>query len=308
MLINPDYSVTPISSATLPPLQYGPNSPIRYALTVDPTGSNLYLSGYIDNQGTQGISVYPANGLLNVISTIAIPGLSGIGPESSSGKQIVFTPDGAWVYIAPCSLFNGSIQTYSRNSDGKLTQTSSYALPTTCASHLAVSPDGKYLADVEEGLSGVPPVLYVQVYRVASDGTIAPALNQPLPLSMLGFPWPGTVRGMIWDESSSYLLPMIGTPPSTGTGLDVGGVAALNFSGTTLTENSPPTGGGGFLVQRTGSFVYGNITCTPHTPFVPPDPCLTPLGPNGFLLTNGQLEPVPGSPYPYSFAAPTAIY
>src|SRR5262252_1867203 len=306
MLVNPDYSVTPISSVALPSGEDPHSASCCYTLTVDPTGSNLYLSGVIDNQDTQGISVYPANGLLDLISTIAIPGLW----NPSSTVRPAFTPDGTRVYIALCRPFvnDSSIQTYSRSSDGKLTQTSSYALPpVTCASHLEVSPDGKYLADVEEDLSGLP-VLYVQVYRVASDGTIAPALNQALPLSVLGFPWPGTVRDMIWDESSSYLLPMIGTPPSTGPGLDVGGVAALNFSGTTLTETSPPTGGGGLLVQRTGSFVYSNIKCTPHTPFVPPDPCLTPLGPNGFLLTNGQLEPVPGSPYPYSFAAPTAIY
>jgi hypothetical protein len=307
MLVNPDYSVTPISSVALPSVPDYHRASCCYTLTVDPTGSNLYLSGVIDNQDTQGISVYPANGLLDLVSTIAIPGLW----NPSSTVKPAFTPDGARVYIALCRPFvNGSnIQTYSRNSDGTLTQTSSYALPpVTCASHLAVSPDGKYLADVEEDLSGVPPVLHIQVYRVASDGTITPALNQPLPLSMLGFPWPGTVRDMIWDESSSYLLPMIGAPSSAGTGLDVGGIAALNFSGTTLTETSPPIGGGGFLVQRTGSFVYGNITCTHHTPFVPPDPCLTPLGPNGFNISNGQLQPVPGSPFPYSFSAPTAIY
>jgi hypothetical protein len=313
MLVNPDYSVTPISSVALPSIwmYHGPG----YALTIDPTGSNLYLSGFIDSQETRGISVYPANGLLDVISTIAIPALGqGPPPLFPADSRIAFTPDGAWVYIAACPSFNGSIQTYSRNSDGKLTQTSSYALSaaTTCATFLAVSPDGKYLADVEEDFSDLPVALYVQVYRVASDGTIAPALNQPFPVSMLGLPGPA-VRDMIWDESSSYLLPMIGTPPSTGTGFDVGGVAALNFSGNTLTETSPPTGGGGLLIQRTGSFVYSNIKCTQRPLFCPgcwvgPDPCLTPLGPNGFNLTNGNLQPLPGSPFPYSFSAPTAIY
>ena len=108
-----------------------------------------------------------------------------------------------------------------------------------------------------------PGGLFVQVYGVASDGTIAPALNQQFPVPMLGFPWPGTVRDMIWDESSSYLLPMIATSPSTGTGFDDGGVAALNFSGTTLTETSPPTGSGGFLVQRPGRLCTATSNALP---------------------------------------------
>jgi len=310
MLVNPDYSVTAISSAAL--LTMPANSGLNYALTVDPTGSNLYLSGYIDSHGTQGISVYPADGSLQVLNTVAVPDI--LGQPSSPGSPIALTPDGAWAYVAPCpSSYNGIILIYSRSSDGRLTQTAAYALPAaTCASNLTISPDGKYLADVET-LNMWPGGLYMQVYGVASDGTMAPALNQPFPVPMPGFPWAGTVRDMIWDESSTYLLPIIATSPSIGTGFDVGGVAALNFSGSTLTETSPPSGGGGLLVQRTGSFVYTNIKCTPRTFFCPscwvgPDPCLTPLGPNGFSLVNGQLQPLPNSPFPYSFGTPTAIY
>jgi len=290
MLVNPDYSLTPITSATLPP---GPPTIISsygWPLVVDPTGSNLYVPGYLDEQGTQGLFIYPADGSLHLLDTVTIPNVL-----SNSPRLIAFTPDGKWGYISPCvsGVVTSSILTYSRSSDGKLTQTSGYA-PTAsnCPTSLTVSPDGKYLADVEFIW---PLGDSVQVYSIASDGTIAPVVNQQfmVPVAV------GSVADLIWDESSSYLLPMIVNGP-TSPGWATGGAAVLSFSGSALTETNPPTGVGGQSIQRVGSFVYTSQSCSPPPPFCPscwigPDPCLSSPGPSNFNLKNGQLEPLPGS-------------
>jgi hypothetical protein len=285
LFVNPDYSLTQISTASLPPIPPG-IQPYYGWPTVDPTGSNLYVPGYIDAQGTEGVSIYPANGSLQLVSTMAFPNV--LGSLASPTRLIAFSPAGAWAYIAPC----GSILSYSRSSDGKLTLASTYALPTnTCASNLSVSPDGRYLADVETVYNS-PGGVFIQVYGLASDGTIAPVVNQQFAVLP-----PDGVEDMTWDEASSYLLPMIITAGPSG------GAAVLSLSGSTLTETSPPTGGGGLYIQRTGSFVYTSRTC-----YMGVFHCLSPVGPNGFNFQNGQLQPLPGSPYPYSFDAPMVVY
>src|ERR1039458_6242329 len=57
---------------------------------VDPTGSELYLPGYIDTSENTGINIYSANGATQSLGTIAIP-------DITYQSRLVFTPDGSLV-------------------------------------------------------------------------------------------------------------------------------------------------------------------------------------------------------------------
>ena len=271
LLINPDYSLTSYSSAPLA------GSLSQYARpVVDPTGSNLYLPGPIDSSGTPGVTIFPGNGSLQPLSTIPIPNVTGV-------SGLAFTPDGTLAFIPTCSPSNqGSILSYSRSSDGTLTSVATYALPNSCAGGLTVSADGKYLATEE-----------VQIYKIASDGTLTPVLPQPFTVTFAGGPI--QIFDLAWDPSGSYLLVATGAP------LFEGGLGVLSFSGSTLTETVQPTGGPVGRIQQTGSFVYGLAVCI--------NLCEGgPYGVLGFNFQNGQLTPIPGSPYPYGNGGDMVIY
>jgi hypothetical protein len=266
LLVNPDYSLTSYNSSA--PL---PSTGLYSPPSVDPTGSNLYLPGSIDSNNTPGVLIYPANGSLQSVGSIATP-------KVLFGSRMVFTPDGTLAFLGTCPMTtNGSILSYSRASNGMLTSVSVYALRAgSCVFVLAMSPDGKYLAQL-----GTQPE--AQVFSIASDGTLSPAT----PPFMVTLDPQGTrvdLLDMMWDQSGSYLL-----VSTSDRGL-AGGVAVLSFSGSTLTETVYPTEPFGVAhLQRTGSFVYGFQMF--------PDP--NSVGIVGYDFQNGQLTHLPGSPYPY---------
>ena len=267
LLVNPDYSLTLYSSnGTLAGgTSYGYPS-------VDPTGSNLYLPASIDSSGASGIIIFPGNGSLQALNTIAI------AEVANNPAQIVFTPDAALAFLPACSTpGQNSILSFSRSSDGMLTPAATYST-IGCAGRMAVSPDGKYLATNE-----------VQIYSIASDGTLTAVLPQPFTITFNGFNY--DVGDLIWEPSGSFLL--AGTSSSSISNV-FGGVAVLSFSGSALTMTVPPTGGVpvGYM-QQTGSFVYAMGECTSTLS----SHCGGPFSVLGFDFQNGQLTPVPGSPY-----------
>jgi hypothetical protein len=274
LLVNPDYSLTTNSSN-----QNLPGSVL--APSVDPTGSNLYLPGSIDASGTTGVTIFPGNGSLQPIGTIAIPNIN------NQSSRMVFTPDGTLAFIATCSSppsNGGSISSFSRSSDGTLTAGPVYTLPAqVCAAALTVSPDGMYLADSE-----------VQVYSIASDGTLTAILPQPFTFSQEGVTL--SVLDVAWDPSGFYLF----AAPVFDDGInDFGGVAVLSFSGSNLTEIVPPTGSPVGRLQQVGSFVYGMGLCLRVCPVTSID---------GYNFQSGLLTPLPGSPYQYGNAGDMVIY
>jgi WD40 repeat protein len=270
LLINQDYSLTLYSSV---PLQARSDNYAPPA--IDPTGSNLYLLGPIDGNLTTGVTIYPGNGSLQLLGRIAIPNVS-------THSRLVFTPDGTLAFISTCDASHvGSILSYSRSSDGMLTPATVYVIPGNfCAENgLLTSPDGKYLATGV--LSGE-----VQVYRIASDGSLTPVLLQPFTVTLDPQGDFVSLHDMTWDQSSSFLLVATGLTDNSQ-----GGVAVLSFTGSALTETVYPTGPAQGSIRRTGSFVYS----TPLFPNLPP----VPAGILGFNYQNGQLIPLPNSPYPY---------
>lgn len=282
LLVNPDYSLASNSSASLPGRfsQYSP--PV-----VDPTGSNLYLPGPIDSNDTPGVTIFPGNGSLQPLSTIALG-----APSSTTLSRMAFTPDGTLAFISACNIIppppTSNILSFSRGSDGTLTITANHETFEPCAltNSLTVSPDGRYLATGE-----------VQVYSIASDGTLTPVLAQPFTVTLDSQGDAVFIDDMTWDQSSSFLL------VSTSGQLFSyqGGVAVLSFSGSALTETAYPTGGGSGRIQRTGSRVYGMNLCD-HAE------CVGPYGILGFDFQNGQLTPLPGSPYQYGNGGDMVIY
>jgi Putative Ig domain len=271
VLINPGYSLTSYSSAPLA------GNLSQYALpVVDPTGSNLYLPGPINSSGTLGVTIFPGNGSLQSLGTITFP-------NSTRLSRMAFTPDGTQAFISAGTANEGSILSYSRASDGTLTLAATYALPpNTGAGLLTVSADGKYLADSE-----------VQIYSIASDGTLTPVLSQPFTVTFGGSPI--QIFDLAWDPSGSYLFVATGAP------LFEGGLGVLSFSGSTLTETVPQTGGPVGRIQQTGSFVYALGVCFNLCEGGPYDIF-------GFDFQNGQLNPLPGSPYPYGNGGDMVIY
>lgn len=262
LLVNPDYSVSTYSSTTLPTGAAGVDQ-----VSVDPTGADLYVSGGIDTNGTLGVTVVTADGAFTTVGTVAIPNVA--------GPAMVFTPDGKLGFISTCNTANasGNLLSYVRNSDGTLSPAGSISTSSgACLRALAVSADGKYLASDE-----------VQVYSIAVNGTLTPVLASPFKVTFDGR---DILLSLSWDASGSYLI----VAGWTALGIfDIdGGIGVLSFSGTALTQTVPLTGGAMAQVQRTGSFVYAmpeSYTC---------GACGNILG---FNFQNGQLTPLPGSPY-----------
>jgi hypothetical protein len=268
--VNPDYSLTLISSGTLPSTNdYGPPS-------VDPTGSNLYLPGFIDNSQTTGVFTYPADGSLQPLGSITIPNLA--------PPVVVFTPDGTKAFVATCAAGSaGSILTYTRASNGMLTPAFVYTLPAgPCADGLSVSPDGKYLAAWK-----LQPTGNVQVFSIAGDGTLTLA-TQPFSVTFDPEGTPVRVSDVTWESSGSFLL--LATYMMEPFNY-YGGVAVLSFSGMSLTESVYPTGGAVSVVRRVGSFVYALETCYKICAAI-----------DGYDFQNRQLNGLPGSPWGYTFA------
>lgn len=289
ILVDPDYSLTLITSVPIPPYStsypYGPP-------TTDPTGSNVYLPGYIDSSLNLGVNIYLGNGSMQSVGTIAVP-------DVTYQSRMVFTPDGSLAFMQTCPTNNnGSIRSYSHSSDGMLTPGPVYALPAgTCDITLTVSPDGRYLADAEyvatAQLDG-----FVQVYSIAGDGTLTAVLSQPFPVLLTPQGVSVPVNDMAWDQSGSFLLLATGLLPSPG------GMAVLSFSGSALTETVYPPGQYAALyIQRTGSWVYAMGPCWGTF-------CHLASGISGFDFQSGQLTPLPGSPYVYGLGpmGPMIIY
>jgi hypothetical protein len=289
LLVNPDHSLSLYSSIGLLPAG---NS--TYRLSVDPTGSNLYLPGAIDTSGTIGVTIFPTNGALQPLSTIAIPNIT-------SGSAMAFTPDGGFAFVSTCSTSNqGSVLSYSRSSNGMLTPGPVYVLPVgTCSSTPTVSPDGRYFAESEatQGQEGDA----VQIYSIASDDSLTAVLSQPFPVTF----GPGAtefayVTDMLWDQSNSFLIFSV-----RGSGVAVhvvdGGVGVLSFSGTALTQTVDPIPNGTGPIWRAGSFIYVMRPCEGVI-------CGGPVGVDGFDFQNGQLIRLVGSPFPYGNGVGMMIY
>ena len=90
---------------------------------------------------------------------------------------MVFTPDGRLAFIETCTVHpnQNPIFSDSRVSDGMLNAAATYTVPIAnhCVDVMATSPDGKYLATAV--------ATDVQIYTIASDGTLTPVLPQFLP-------------------------------------------------------------------------------------------------------------------------------
>ncbi len=267
LLVNPDYSLDSISSTGPFPGQY-----YDYGFpSVDPTGSNLYLPGFVN--GSAGITAFPANGSLQPLSTIGLPDVTGFS------ARLVFTPDGTQAFLPICTQSGqGEILSFSRGSNGMLTSTATYNGPgCTVAGAMSVSPDGRYLATNE-----------IQIYSIASDGTLTPILPQPVTLTYQGNTL--SVSDLAWDSSGSFLL---AAAEGTGVSFSYGGVAVLTFDGSTLIVTVPPTGGAVVRLQSAGSFEYA----LQSSPLI-----------LGYDFQNGQLTPLPGSPYLYGNGCDMVIY
>lgn len=279
LLVNPDYSLASYSSSA--PLPGGSNGSYQPP-SVDPSGSNLYLPGTINSGGAAGITIFPGDGSLEPLGTVATP-------DSPTGRM-VFTPDGTLAFIPVSSQSNQDcILSFSRSSDGMLTPTATYSRAGCGSGAMAVSPDGRYLATNE-----------VQIYSIASDGTLAPVLPQPFTITINGFYY--YVGDLIWEPSGSFLL--AGTSASSFN-VAFGGVAVLSFSGSALTMTVPPAGGAPVgRMQQTGSFVYAMGACRSTISSL----CGGPYDILGFDFQNGQLTPLPGAPYPYSNGGDMVIY
>jgi Putative Ig domain len=282
LLVNPDYSLASYSSSgRLPGSGHGTYGPP----SVDPTGSNVYLPGPIDSNDTPGLTIFPGNGSMQPLSTIALG-----APSSTILSRMAFTPDGTLAFISACNVSppppTSNILAFSRSSDGTLTNTTNHETFRPCAytNSLTVSPDGRYLATGE-----------VQVYSIASDGTLTAVLPQLFTVTLAGG-GPVTVNDLTWDSSGAYLVAATANDDPL---VPLGGVAVLQFSGSTLTESVFPTGGPVGRLQWAGSSVYAMGLC-PHT-------CPA-TGILGLDFNNGQLTPLPGSPYPYGNGGDMVIY
>jgi len=274
LLVNADYSLA--SSAT------SANGGVGGVLAVDPTGANLYVEGVIDSNQTPGITIYPANGSLQSVGSIAVPNL-GVG---SAVQRMVFTPDGTLAFLALCpAVGQGTIVSYHRASDGTLTSASSFAVATCAAAQggMAVSADGRYLATAE-----------VQIYSIAANGTLTTILPQPFTVTANGDNL--QVNDLLWNASGGFLL---ASTVGSANRFD-GGIGVLGFAAGALTETVTPPGGATGPLQQTGSYVYGMGIC-------PYGHCLT-TGIVGYSFQNGQLTALPGSPYPYGNAGDMVIY
>ena len=284
MLVNPDYSLTPYSSSAQLP-------GYLTVLSVDPSGSNLYVSeNYTDPTiGVIGaaIGVTSADGSFQLSETIPTSGIT--------LPQLVFNPSGTLAYYLGCSppfdsnTDSSAIESFSRAPNGMLTKIGT-PVPAGCVSAMEISPDGKYLA-----VGGTAPGDFlnpqqIQIYSIASDGALTPAalfvFDEPpnSPSNGVAF----YITGLLWDQSGSYLIvSVMGPHPYAGEG----GIAVLSFSGNTLLETVNPTGGPVANLARTGSFVYA------IAPKLHPD---VTIGVFGFDFQNGQLTLLSGSPFPFS--------
>ena len=191
---------------------------------------------------------------------------------------MVFTPDGTLAFLTSIRPCPGSILSYTRSADGTLTLASTYPLPRTrCAYGLVVSPDGRYLAEWDNG-SGI-----VQIFNIATGGTLSPAMSL-LTVTLDAQGDPDSVSDAVWDASGSYLLLATNYAHIAGY---TGGMAVLSFSGSSLAETVYPSGFPLSVIARTGSWVYAHEVCRGNL-------CPTV---DGFDFQNGQLTTLPGSPW-----------
>jgi hypothetical protein len=282
LLVNPDYSLASLSSVVL----QGGSSPYARPV-VDPTGSNLYLPGPIDASNTSGITVYQANGSPQALSSIAIPSVTNM-------SSLAFTPDGTLALVSTCpGNINGGILSYLRSPNGTLTPGPVNVLPPgDCrVTILTVSPDGRYLAtgNAEQ----------VQVYSIASVGTLTAVLPQPFVVSgFSNIQVPIPLTDMTWDESSAFLLVSTAGQFPYAPLNQYGGVAVLSFSGNTLSETTFPGFSPTGRILRVGSRVYAMTGC----------PRFCSYSITGYDFQNGQLVPLPGSPFPFGNFSDMVIY
>ena len=272
LIVNPDYSLSSYTSTNL-----GGLADSFDTVTVDPTGQNLYLSG------PPGLLVLTADGAFKTVQKLA------------TSSPMVFTPDGKFGFAGVCTNNlppTGDILSFARAENGTLTQVGSVP-PDSCVGLMAVSPDGRYLATGESDSSGE---VGIQVYSISPSGTLTAVLSQPFQVTIGHGALVVSVHDLTWDASNTYLL--VATGDRRGGGELVGGLAVLNFSGSALTETVEPSEGPMLNVVRTNSFVYAMEgycfgSCS-YGPIV------------GYSFGNGQLTPLPGSPY--SAAGQMVIY
>ncbi len=278
LLVNPDYSLSLYdSSGALPNNSDGAYGP----LSVDPTGSNLYVAGFINSGQTTGILIYAADGSFQSVGSIAVPNLNVL---SFTNSRVVFNPDSTLAF-APTTAQGtgpGGILSFSRATNGTLTLTQTYNFSgTRVPGQVVVAPDGNYLAETDSGN-------VVQVFSVASDGTLTPATG-PFTVTYDQQGDTVDVSDLTWDSSGAFLLLATSRHELLS---NQGGVAVLSFSGSSLSETVYPSGTGTVSlgpIRRTGQFVYAAGSC-PGTS----GPCPEIFG---FDFQNGQLEAIPGSPW-----------
>ena len=277
LIVNPDYSLG-ISSSSAPL----PDGTCAYLPAVDPTGSNLYLSGCIDGNGTKGALIYPADGSLLMSGSIAVPDLSGLA-NGYSPARMTFTPDGTLAFVPTCANGgNGTILSYSRAPNGMLTLTATYNLPAdACPEEAMVSPDGNYQAEWEYSS------LAVQIFRIASDGTLTPA-SQRFSVMLNPHGQFAALYDLAWDSSGSYLIAALHGTSIFGDG---GGLAVLNFMGGSLSQSDYPGQMPAERIVRDGSFFYTICVACGSGQL------------EGYSFQSGQLTSLPGSPYPYGYQA-----
>jgi hypothetical protein len=270
LVVNTDYSLS----------WYGDAALGGRFLTVDPTGQDLYVQQTPSLQPST-VVVLTADGAFTTVQTLAL--------TLQLTAPMVFTPDGTFGIAQVCttaSPFVGSLLSFARAEDGTLTQVGS-ASTSSCGlgvaiggAPMAVSPDGKYLANIEGA--------GIQIYSISPSGTLTALLSQPFQVTANSGETVVQVWGMVWDASSTYLLPATANEPNKG--FFPGGIAVLSFSGSALTESVEPNGVPVQQVVRTNSFLYGLGFCM--------DACAP--GPiYGYRFENGQLTPLPNSPYSY---------
>lgn len=199
--------------------------PFPRGVAVSPNGRFLYVGhGFPDNPGPDVIVRF-AIGRDATLQRVGRP-----VPINPSGSQIVFTPDGRFLYIA--SQFASKVDGFRVGRDGDLTTVpgSPYAAALN-AEGAVIPPDGRHLFVAGAGDSVDPGGL--SAYSINGDGSLTPVPGSPFPAGI-------DPVGIDTTPDGRHLLVASGNP---GPGLLFSFAIGADGRLTPVTDPPLPTGG-----------------------------------------------------------------